>query len=86
MLHYLHLLLQVFFGTLCPCCCSNVLLLLVQVLVEHGSEVRLGDDLMVIEAMKMRNAIKADRDGYVDEMFVKQGQIVAADQPLLKFR
>eukprot|EP00775_Hariotina_reticulata_P007145 gene7145-7360_t len=58
---------------------------LVQVLVDHGSEVRVGDDLMVIEAMKMRNAIKADREGYVDEVFVKQGQIVAADQPLLKF-
>jgi biotin carboxyl carrier protein len=56
-----------------------------QVLVQHGSEVRLGDDLVVIEAMKMRNAIKADREGFVDEVFAKQGQVVSADQPLLKF-
>ncbi|WIA30550.1 hypothetical protein OEZ86_000633 [Tetradesmus obliquus] len=58
---------------------------LVEVLVQHGSEVRLGDDLVVIEAMKMRNAIKADREGFVDEVFAKQGDVVSADQPLLKF-
>lgn len=58
---------------------------LVQVLVEHGTEVRTGDDLLIIEAMKMRNAIKASRNGYVDEVLVKEGQIVSADQPLLRF-
>jgi biotin carboxyl carrier protein len=55
------------------------------VLVEHGSEVRLGDDLVVIEAMKMRNAIKAAREGFVDEVYAKQGDVVTADQPLVKF-
>lgn len=58
---------------------------LVQVLVGHGTEVRTGDDLVIIEAMKMRNAVKASRDGYVDEVLVKEGEIVAADQPLIKF-
>jgi biotin carboxyl carrier protein len=33
----------------------------------------------------MRNAVKASRDGYVDEVLVKEGEIVAADQPLIKF-
>jgi biotin carboxyl carrier protein len=35
--------------------------------------------------LQMRNAIKASRDGYVDEVLVKEGQIVSADQPLLRF-
>jgi biotin carboxyl carrier protein len=71
--------------------CCRILLqpprrpLVSQVLVEHGSEVRLGDDLVVIEAMKMRNAIKAGREGFVDEVYAKQGDVVTADQPLLKF-
>jgi biotin carboxyl carrier protein len=30
-------------------------------------------------------AIKADREGFVDKVFAKQGQFVSADQPLLKF-
>lgn len=56
-----------------------------KVKVEHGSEVRLGDDLVIIEAMKMRNAVKASREGFVDEVYVKQGDVVAADQRLLRF-
>lgn len=35
--------------------------------------------------LQMRNAVKATRDGYVDEVLAKEGDIVAADQPLLKF-
>lgn len=35
--------------------------------------------------LQMRNAIKASRNGYVDEVLVKEGQIVSADQPLLRF-
>jgi biotin carboxyl carrier protein len=35
--------------------------------------------------LQMRNAIKASRDGYVDEVLVKQGDIVAADQPIIRF-
>lgn len=56
-----------------------------QILVEHGSEVRVGDDLLMIEAMKMRNAIKAARSGIVDQILAKKGDIVTADQPLIKF-
>lgn len=41
--------------------------------------------LLCVVCMQMRNAVKATRDGYVDEVLVKQGEIVAADQQLLKF-
>lgn len=34
---------------------------------------------------QMRNAVKASRDGYVDEVLVKEDDIVTADQPLIKF-
>lgn len=40
---------------------------------------------LCVVCMQMRNAVKAARDGYVDEVLVKQGEIVAADQPLIKF-
>lgn len=33
----------------------------------------------------MRNAVKAARDGFVDEVLVEAGQIVSADQPMIKF-
>lgn len=56
-----------------------------QILVDHGSEVRVGDDLVMIEAMKMRNAIKATRAGIIDQIIAKKGDIVTADQPLIKF-
>jgi biotin carboxyl carrier protein len=43
-----------------------------------------GDDLLVIEAMKMRNSIKAKRSGYVQEVMVQPGQLVTTGMPLMK--
>ena len=71
---------------LAPCLETMLLLAtVVQILVEHGSDVRVGDDLVIIEAMKMRNAVKASRSGIVHEILAKKGDIVTADQPLIKF-
>ncbi|OLT56125.1 acetyl-/propionyl-CoA carboxylase subunit alpha [Corynebacterium sp. CNJ-954] len=56
----------------------------VTVLVEDGAAVAEGDQLLVIEAMKMENAVKAHKAGTVCELGVAAGDGVTKSQPLLK--
>jgi len=51
--------------------------------VRVGDEVRKGDVLLIIEAMKMENEIRAPRDGVVREIMVSEGSSVSTGQPLL---
>ena len=44
--------------------------------VNVGDTVKKGDTIMILEAMKMENAIKADRDGKIASISVKQGESV----------
>ncbi|HEX8201095.1 MAG TPA: biotin/lipoyl-containing protein, partial [Isosphaeraceae bacterium] len=60
--------------------------LLTEVAVAAGQEVRAGENLAVIEAMKMRNILKAERDGVVEEVLARPGDTLAVDQPILRFR
>jgi len=57
-----------------------------RVLVEKGSEVRRGEGLLVLEAMKMENEIPAPADGVVDEIFVKPGDTVEGGADLVHLR
>jgi biotin carboxyl carrier protein len=50
----------------------------VRVLVEPGQSVRARQPIVVVEAMKMENALRADRDGTVAEVLVSQGTSVEA--------
>lgn len=50
--------------------------------VEEGSEVKLGDTLCIIEAMKILNQIEADCAGRVKRILVENGQPVEYNQPL----
>jgi len=59
--------------------------LLVELAVEVGQTVRVGENLAVVEAMKMRNVLKAERDGEVAEILVGPGASLAVDQPILRF-
>ena len=54
-----------------------------RVLVEKGAEVRRGEGLLVLEAMKMENEIPAPADGVIDEIFVKPGDTVEGGADLL---
>jgi propionyl-CoA carboxylase alpha chain len=50
-----------------------------------GQEVRSGEAVAVIEAMKMQNIIRAERDGVVKAVNAKAGDSVAADEVLVEF-
>lgn len=57
----------------------------VSVLVEAGQTVVDGQDLAIIEAMKMQNILKAERDGKIKSVQVKAGDSVTVDQLLIEF-
>ncbi len=54
--------------------------------VKPDSAVRRGDVLLTLEAMKMRNDIRASRDAVVDEVLVGEGQSVGFGELLVRFR
>ncbi len=54
--------------------------------VEVGQEVKKGDVLCILEAMKAMNEIKASQDGIIEEILVENGQMVEFDQVLMKMR
>ncbi len=55
---------------------------IVRILVSIGDEVKAGRGIMVIEAMKMQNELKAPRDGHVTAINVKENDSVNAGAPL----
>ena len=52
--------------------------------VKEGDEVVAGQEVCVVEAMKMQNALRAAGGGRVKKVLVKQGQTVSADQVLIE--
>ena len=54
-----------------------------QICVEVGQEVKAGDTLVVLEAMKMANNNEAEADGKVTAICVKQGQAVLEEDALV---
>jgi propionyl-CoA carboxylase alpha subunit len=59
--------------------------LLVSVAVDEGQEVKAGEELAVVEAMKMENVLRAERDGTVAKVRAKAGDSLAVDQVILEF-
>jgi pyruvate carboxylase subunit B len=60
--------------------------LVVRLLVRPGQTVRTGEGLVVLEAMKMENELKAAGPGVVDRIEVAAGQVVEKGTPLVVFR
>jgi len=59
--------------------------LVVSIDVTAGQEVKTGEVVAVLEAMKMQNIIRAERDGVVKAVGAKAGDSVAADEVLVEF-
>jgi propionyl-CoA carboxylase alpha chain len=59
--------------------------LLVEVSVQPGQQVRAGEKLAVIEAMKMENVLFATQDGVVGKISANKGESLAVDQIILEF-
>lgn len=59
--------------------------LLVRLAVSEGDEIKAGEELAVIEAMKMENSLRAEEDGVVAQVMVSQGDSLMVDQPILEF-
>jgi|TARA_Y100000294_G_scaffold103964_1_gene96627 propionyl-CoA carboxylase alpha chain len=59
--------------------------LLISLSVEEGQEVKAGEELAVIEAMKMENVLRAERDGVVAAIKAGPGDSLAVDQVILEF-
>jgi len=59
--------------------------LLVRLAVEEGQEVKSGEELAVVEAMKMENVLRAERDGVVAAVHARPGASLAVDQAILEF-
>jgi propionyl-CoA carboxylase alpha chain len=58
---------------------------IVEVRVKVGDVVARGQDLVVLEAMKMENILYSERDAIVKEILVKKGDPVSVNQVLIKF-
>ena len=59
---------------------------IVSVAVKAGQKVVEGQELLIIEAMKMQNLIKSEIEGEVEAVYVKAGASVAVDEVLIKFK
>jgi len=59
--------------------------LLLNVMVKPGNQVFKGDNLLVLEAMKMENMIKSPTDGVVKSIEVEKSSAVDKNQVLIKF-
>jgi propionyl-CoA carboxylase alpha chain len=53
--------------------------------VSEGQEVKAGDNLAIVEAMKMENILKAERDGKVKKVAAKPGDSLAVDAVIIEF-
>ncbi len=57
---------------------------IIQVLVKEGDEVNKDQELLILEAMKMRNRIFSPSKGKISKIFIKNEENVAQDQILIE--
>lgn len=60
--------------------------LVIKILVSPGQEVKKGDSLIILEAMKMENILKSSGEGVIHEIKVKEKDSVEKNQILITFK
>ncbi len=59
--------------------------LLKQLKVAAGDEIKAGEELAIVEAMKMENVLRAMQDAVIKDTLVKEGDSLVVDQPIVEF-
>ena len=59
--------------------------LLIKVCVKEGQEVKAGEELAVVEAMKMENSLRASKDLKIKSILGSEGDNLSVDQKILEF-
>ena len=59
---------------------------IIDILTKEGEEIKTGDDLLVLDSMKMKNRIKCSRDGIIEKIEVKKGDKVSKGTVLIRLR
>jgi biotin carboxyl carrier protein len=59
--------------------------LIFDIKVKEGDEVKKGDPVLILEAMKMENILKSPGDGTVKKIKIKKGESVEKNQVLIQF-
>jgi len=59
--------------------------MVLNILVDEGQEVKKGDALIVLEAMKMENILKSPVDGVIKKIAINKGVAVEKNQLLIQF-
>jgi propionyl-CoA carboxylase alpha chain len=60
--------------------------LLTEIAIKAGQQVRAGENLVIIEAMKMQNILKAEHDCIIADIMAKPGDSLVVDQPIVRFQ
>ena len=59
--------------------------LVMSISIQAGDQVRAGQPLVIVDAMKMENVLRAERDAVVSEIMVSEGDSVSVDQIIMEF-
>jgi len=53
--------------------------------VSVGQDIKAGEPLCIVEAMKMENVLRAERDGTISKIHAKEGDSLAVDAVIMEF-
>ena len=59
--------------------------LVISIAVSEGQDVKAGEALAIVEAMKMENILRAERDVTVKKLHAKKGDSLAVDAVIMEF-
>ncbi|MDE6009994.1 MAG: carboxylase [Muribaculaceae bacterium] len=57
----------------------------IEILVKPGDKVKMGQNVLVYEAMKMENDLASDQAGTVKRVLVAENDVIGTDQPIIEF-